>query len=196
MEQRRRRLNTAPEEAITLNQVVALNIAYYRRKAGITQEDLAARLGAISGEPWSKTTVSAAERSAFGARVRQFDANDLLSFAVALEVPIVGLLMPPDTDGEEQRFRITPATDGPWQGITGGALMHLVFPEPGDEQANVETYFERRIEANRLYYGTAQPRTDPLGKELAAIEEDQRRLLDAVRRVRTSVEAQKGRGEE
>jgi DivIVA domain-containing protein len=88
----------------TLNQFVAYNVGHWRRALGYTQEQLGTMLAELTGRPWSKATVSAAERGWDGKRIRQFDADDLLALSLALRVPILGLLLPPD--------EFLPAEDG------------------------------------------------------------------------------------
>jgi transcriptional regulator with XRE-family HTH domain len=80
---------------VTVNQVVAWNIAWLRREAGLTQLELAARLG------WPQNKISEAERSWSGKRTREFDAHTLVGLAVALGVPVPAFLLPPSGDGTE-----------------------------------------------------------------------------------------------
>ena len=56
---------------MTVNQLAAYNMAFYRKVAGLTQEELGAPLG------WSVASVSAAERSWDGKRIKKFDADEL-----------------------------------------------------------------------------------------------------------------------
>jgi transcriptional regulator with XRE-family HTH domain len=84
---------------VTINQVVAWNMAYFRKAAGLTQEELGERLG------WSKAIVSAAERSWDSSnRVRQFSVDDLLGIAMALVLPLTALFLPPADDGVGRRY--------------------------------------------------------------------------------------------
>ncbi|MEU9839717.1 hypothetical protein AB0C69_10905, partial [Actinomadura sp. NPDC048032] len=59
-----------PAAAITLNQLVAYNMAYFRKAAGLTQEDLGKLLRGWTQKPWGKAAVSAAERAWDGKRPR------------------------------------------------------------------------------------------------------------------------------
>ena len=79
----------SPGQVITPNQAVAWNVSFYRKAAGLTQEELGGRLG------WSGPVVSAAERSWVSARIRQFTADDMAAIAVALGIPVLALLIPP-----------------------------------------------------------------------------------------------------
>lgn len=94
-----------PGRHITANQVVAYNMARWRRAAGLTQEELAGRLNRGLGQQvWTNASVSAAERSWDGRRVRQFDADTIASLATALGLPMSALFLPPDDDGVKQRY--------------------------------------------------------------------------------------------
>lgn len=84
------------DREITPNQAVAWNMTYFRRVAGLSQQELGDRLG------WSKTVVSAAERSWTSTRIRQFTADDMTAVATALGIPFAALLIPPPS------ARITP----------------------------------------------------------------------------------------
>jgi len=90
---------------ITPNQVVAYNMAYWRRMAGLSQSDLADRLNRARGhQTWTNASVSAAERSWDGRRMRQFDADTILALATALGVPISAMFLPPEDDGVRRRY--------------------------------------------------------------------------------------------
>lgn len=99
------------EPEIDVNQVIALNMARWRKAAGLKQDELGERLG------WTNTTVSAAERSADGKRVRQFTAAEALRIAEALGVPLVAMFLPDGKDdGAAELFaRLLPdsLTDSP-----------------------------------------------------------------------------------
>ena len=74
----------------TPNQVVAWNMSYFRKAAGLTQQELGEKLGG-----WSTASVSAAERSWDGKRVKKFDADEITAVAGALGVPVAALFIPP-----------------------------------------------------------------------------------------------------
>jgi transcriptional regulator with XRE-family HTH domain len=90
-----------PVREVTVNQVAAWNTARFRRAAGLTQEQLGARVG------WSFHSVSEAERSWDGTRARKLDAQELTVLALALGVPVTALFLPPDDDGVTTRYVIT-----------------------------------------------------------------------------------------
>jgi len=87
-----------PERTVTVNQLVAYNLAFYRKVAGLTQEELGAPLGL------SAASVSAAERSWDSSRVKKFDADEVASIAAALGVPVIALFLPPEDDGTAVRY--------------------------------------------------------------------------------------------
>jgi transcriptional regulator with XRE-family HTH domain len=97
-----------PAEHLTIDQLVARNMRRWRLAAGLTQDELGARLG------WTglraAANVSAAERSADPARdARRFDAQTLTELSLALSVPLVAFFFPPDDDGQRARYMFTAA---------------------------------------------------------------------------------------
>ena len=127
-----------PERRVTINQIAAWNMAYFRRAAELTQEELGERLG------WSKAIVSAAERSWDGKRVRQFTADDLMGIAMALRVPLAALLLPPDDDRTAVRYVI----DIPGGEVQGSdALLSNVLSSYGGDSPAMDAYRKRIIAA-------------------------------------------------
>jgi hypothetical protein len=80
---------------LTPNQVIAYNLAQARLEKRWTQEQACEALEPYLGSRWSKATYSAAERSVDGNRVRQFDANEIVAFARAFDLPVTWFFMPP-----------------------------------------------------------------------------------------------------
>ena len=80
---------------LTPNQVVAFNLAQARSLRQWTQEQAAEALEPYLGRRWSKATFSAAERSVESDRVRQFDANEIVAFARAFDLPVSWFFLPP-----------------------------------------------------------------------------------------------------
>lgn len=145
-----------PARVLTANQLVAHNMTYWRQAKGMTQEELGVLLEAFTGRPWSKATVSAAERSWDGKRIRQFDADELLALSEALEVPLAGLLLPPVDDGVEARYGIV---TGPGQrgeeGFSTRDLTELLVPDVSNEEDGNLAEFGRRLEsAVDFHFGT------------------------------------------
>ncbi|MET9704752.1 helix-turn-helix domain-containing protein [Streptomyces griseus] len=146
-----------PEVDITMNQVVAYNIAYFRKIRGLTQEELGKRLEPITGKAWSKATMSAVERSWSGARVRSFDADELAAFSQALGYPVSALLLPPEEDGASVQYRFKNVGEGGWSthpkshGTGEGLMGQLFISEYGDPLE--EAYVERLQTAFDFYFG-------------------------------------------
>lgn len=135
----------APVRLITVNQVVAWNIAWLRREATLRQEDLAERLG------WPQNKVSEAERSWNGKRTREFDAHTLVSLAAALDVPVTALFLPPLDDGQGVTYVIRPeGQDEDWD---MGDLMSLAMPDNDEGGEVVAAYRRRLVETVGRYLG-------------------------------------------
>jgi transcriptional regulator with XRE-family HTH domain len=93
-----------PGRHITVNQVVAYNMAWLRKAAGMTQAELGEKLG------WSFRAVSAAERTwdRTDGKGRVFDADLIVALARVFDVPVIALLLPPVEDGTEERYLFHP----------------------------------------------------------------------------------------
>jgi transcriptional regulator with XRE-family HTH domain len=83
---------------VDLNQVVAYNIREARLLRGWTQEELADRLEPYLGQRLTQAGVSSIERAWDGERRREFDAHELLIFAMVFNLPILYFLLPPPGD--------------------------------------------------------------------------------------------------
>lgn len=90
-----------PVEAYSINQVVAYNLMRARKASGMTQEELAQKLSECTGKKWTNASVSAAERSWQTGRVKEFDANELLTFAILFDKSVSSFLIPVP---EERRY--------------------------------------------------------------------------------------------
>ena len=88
-------------EPIDINRVVSFNLKAARELRGLTQEQLARRLEEITGSRLSQAGVSALERTWEGGKRREFDAQELVNFATALDIPIVWFFLPPPGDRRE-----------------------------------------------------------------------------------------------
>lgn len=88
-------------EELDVNCVVSYNLRLAREQKGWTQEQFADRLEQVTGRRPTQASVSALERAWEGGRRREFDAQELVDFAVALDVPIVWFFLPPPGDRRE-----------------------------------------------------------------------------------------------
>ncbi len=88
----------APPPEVDLNQVVAYNFRAARELRGWTQDELAERLEPRLGQRLTQAGISSIERAWDGDRRREFDAHEILIFALAFDLPIIWFLLPPPTD--------------------------------------------------------------------------------------------------
>ncbi|MEU6490361.1 helix-turn-helix transcriptional regulator [Streptomyces sp. NPDC046984] len=150
-----------PEQQVTMNQVVAYNVAYFRKARGLTQEKLGERLEAITGKKWSKATMSAVERSWDGNRVRAFDTDDLFALSQALGYPVPALFLPPTEDGVDVRYLFQNVGQTNVRASytksygTAEELLDQIFVSEDDDYAYPEeqAYTSRLEQAFLFYYG-------------------------------------------
>ena len=116
-------MSTHDPAGYTPNQLVAYNLARARRHRGWTQEETVERLAPYLGTKWSTASLSAAERSVTGGRIKQFDADEIVALARAFDVPILWFLMPPPRD--EAQGLCTP--DAPRAGYSYELLLDVLF---------------------------------------------------------------------
>lgn len=90
-----------PRDAVDVNAVVSYNLRAARELNGWTQEQFAERLEVVTGRRPTQASVSALERAWEGGRHREFDAQELVDFAVALDVPVIWFFLPPPGDRRE-----------------------------------------------------------------------------------------------
>lgn len=173
-----------PVRMINANQVVAWNLARYRRAAGLTQQEFGAKVG------WSGATVSEAERSWDGKRAREFDAQTLTILATALGVPIIALLLPPYDDGPDERYVIDCGRER-GQMDMGEYLALAVMPD-GDEgdspattayreqyRAVIDRYRDPRWAARAARWVKGMQSTVMLAELAAKLRDRERSLAEA-----------------
>ena len=97
-----------PPPSVDLNQVVAYNVRAARELRGWTQDDFADRLEPYLGQRLTQASVSAIERAWDGERRREFDAQELLTFALVFDLPIIWFLLPPPGDHRLMRNTTRP----------------------------------------------------------------------------------------
>jgi transcriptional regulator with XRE-family HTH domain len=140
-----------PPRRITPNQLVAFNMRRWRKAAGLTQADLGE---ALDREP---REISARERSwDEGARPREFNADDLLALAAALDVPLAAFFLPPDDEGDGAHYLLempSPALQG--RGM--GSVFGYLWPDAGQADTPVmNAYRETLTAAVRAYLDPAR----------------------------------------
>ena len=106
-----RQEDPSPGDGIDLNQVVAYNVREARQLRGWTQEELADRLEPYLGQRLTQAGVSSIERAWDGERRREFDAHELLVFAMVFDLPIVWFLLPPPGDHRVMRSTTRPVDE-------------------------------------------------------------------------------------
>ncbi len=87
----------SPGEA-DLNEIVAYNFRAARELRGLTQEETAELLERFIGQRLLQASISAIERAYEGDRRREFDAQEILAFALAFDLPLLWFFLPPPGD--------------------------------------------------------------------------------------------------
>jgi transcriptional regulator with XRE-family HTH domain len=134
-----------PVEYVEIDQIVARNMRYWRREAGLTQEELGEMLG------WSAANISHAERSAEDGRdLRRFNAHTIVSLAVALGVPIAALFLPPADDGVRVEYLFRVRDESEELGMT--ALVRGAVMPDSEAETPVMTEYRGRFNAAARRY--------------------------------------------
>lgn len=185
-----------PPETIDLNQVVAYNIREARQLRGWTQEELADRLEPYLGQRLTQAGVSSIERAWDSDRRREFDAHELLIFAMVFDLPMLWFLLPPPGDHRLMRCTTRPVDElytwllgQPQQlGPVYQRLRQLGIADPTAADATVEkitgipatarqwNYQERRKE---LLLALLDEHADPLDSAVDELG----RMVDHLRQV-------------
>lgn len=143
-----------PAKHVTIDQVVASNMRRWRKAAGMTQKELGDLLG------WSDANVSALEQSVAEDRDRRrFDAQAIAAIAVALELPLSALFLPPEDDGDGKRY-LFGATEK-YGELQMADLMLLVMPGSVARSPQFDLYRDRFERSASLYLD------EEAGKEVA-----------------------------
>jgi transcriptional regulator with XRE-family HTH domain len=87
-----------PAAGVDLNEVVAYNFRRARELRGLTQDEAAVALERFLGVRLPQASISALERSFGGDKRREFDAQEILAFACAFDVPLLWFFLPPPQD--------------------------------------------------------------------------------------------------
>jgi hypothetical protein len=136
------RSRDAKYQGLTPNQVVAWNLARARELRGWTQSEAAEALAPFLGAQWSKASFSQAERSVAGKVVRNFDADEVVAFARAFELPVTWFFLPPPPLGVDGVPVMLSTPDARRFGTEVALLIDLVFGSE-DQQAIVGQRLEQ-----------------------------------------------------
>jgi transcriptional regulator with XRE-family HTH domain len=100
------------DPGMDVNAVVSYNLKAIREREGWTQQQVADRLGALTGHVLPQASISAMERGFDGERRRRFDAHELYLLSVLFDVPIAYFFLPPPGSERKQLTDTDhPATD-------------------------------------------------------------------------------------
>jgi transcriptional regulator with XRE-family HTH domain len=134
-----------PVIPLTADQVVAFNLRYWRREAGLTQEAAGALLG------WSADNLGQYEKSWEPGRPRRrFDAQALAEIALALGIPLAALFLPPPGEHDGGQYRLRLAAAGRHYDM-GDMMALLVMPDNDDDTPVMDAYRARFNEAAARY---------------------------------------------
>lgn len=126
-----------PYRGMDPNQVVAYNLARARQLRGWTQDEAAAALEPYLGVRWSNASWSQAERSVGGKFVRRFDAEEIVAFARAFELPVTWFFLPPPAWKDGAPVKLSTA-DARRFGTELALLVDLVFGDGDDQRASLD----------------------------------------------------------
>jgi transcriptional regulator with XRE-family HTH domain len=93
------------EPPVNLNEVIAYNFRRARELRGLTQPEAAVALEPFLGQRLPQASISAIERTYGGDKRREFDAQELLAFACAFDLPLLWFFLPPP--GDTRRLQAT-----------------------------------------------------------------------------------------
>lgn len=166
------------------NQLVAFNMAFYRKAAGMLQEELAGELRTRTSMPWSKVSVSAAERSWDGDRPKHFDATQLLALADIFGVPITAFLLPP-VEASTDNWALRPIRGAggkkAWE-ISMLALLRCLYHVADNAGPTARAYQERqKYVFGNLNQDDARPSGDLWREKQMSALRDMNKHFDALK---------------
>jgi transcriptional regulator with XRE-family HTH domain len=100
-----RRSKPLEEPTVNLNEVIAYNFRRARELRGLTQPEAAAALEPFLGQRLPQASISAIERTFGGDKHREFDAQEILAFTCAFDLPLLWFFLPPP--GDQRRLQAT-----------------------------------------------------------------------------------------
>jgi transcriptional regulator with XRE-family HTH domain len=146
--------------AADLNGIVAYNFRAARELRGWTQDDAAAALEPLLGQRLPQASISSIERAYEGDRRREFDAHEILAFALAFDLPMLWFFLPPVDDHRRMR-RATNHVNELYEIVFGredqlepvyDRLRQLGVDDPDEAARTVEKLTGRPSPARRASY--------------------------------------------
>lgn len=171
---------TAPTDpGVDMNEVVAYNFRAARELRGWTQEETALRLEPRLGQRLPQASISSIERAFEGERRREFDAHELLAFALTFELPLVWFFLPPA--GDRRWLRHASARVSELYGIVFGRPEQLEPLYERLRQLGVRDPSEADIAMEQIAGGTSAARKQSYRERrnemlLALLDRDASRL--------------------
>ena len=143
-----------------LNEIVAYNFRAARELRGWTQDETAHALEGLLGQRLPQASISAIERAYEGDRRREFDAHEILAFALAFDLPLVWFFLPPP--GDHRGLHHTTNTVSELYGIVFGQerqlepvyqrLRQLGIDEPTQVDRTIENLTGKPSRARQASY--------------------------------------------
>jgi hypothetical protein len=169
-----------------LNQVVAYNFRCARELRGWTQDEAATALEPLLGQRLPQASISAIERAYEGDRRREFDAQEVLAFALAFNLPLVWFFLPPP--GDHRTLERTSSSVSELYGIVFGRddqlepvydrLRQLGIDEPSAVDRTIEDLTGKPSRARQASY--RQRRKEMLLALLDEYSDDVDRAADEI----------------
>ncbi|MGH3303817.1 MAG: hypothetical protein ACRDOK_19490 [Streptosporangiaceae bacterium] len=131
--------NGLPKRRVTFNMLVGYNVTFFRRVLAETQAEFGAAMGG-----WSPASVSAAERSWEGRRVRKFDSDEIARIADHFGVPLLAMLLPPVDAGTAVDYVFDFGSDTP-AGLAD--LLRSLSPPWSQQESLAMTAYRERLMA-------------------------------------------------
>jgi transcriptional regulator with XRE-family HTH domain len=149
------------DDTLDLNRIVAYNFYRARKLRDWTQDEAAEELERFLGKRLPQSAISSIENAYQGKRQREFDAHEIMVFALAFDLPIVYFFLPRPED-QRKRLRDSSLEVGQlYQVILGreealgpvyDRLRELGIREPDELERDVEYITGSRSEARELSY--------------------------------------------
>lgn len=158
------RAESAGDRVVSVNQIIGYNLARLRKAGGMTQDLLGEYLWGMTGIAWSRASISAAERSWDGNRIRKFDGDELLALSMALQVPVEAFFLPP-AESDAVGVRVSSGNeDLTW---TMGEYASILFPRLGPWSDGSSGEYLRSLQDafDRFAEGREPPERPALDKE-------------------------------